>query len=273
MKKLPKAVSVSIVIPVYNEQDYIKQCLDSIKHQTVPPDEVIVVDNNCTDDTINIAKKFPFVSVIKEKKQGIHFGRTAGFNAAISDIILKLDADTRIKPTWVGVLKKEFLDTEISSITSHVYFYDGYLKIFDKSLSKIYRGIGDAVFNFFTFTLNRIIGGGKMLYGANYAVRRSVWAKVSSNVRHDLQVWEDLDTALNIRRNDETIIVLKGRYAGVSSRSGLIPLKEFAWRMQGWFKTYWPFNKFSAIIAVGCGLVATIIITMVMIPIRLNKMH
>ena len=53
-------LTLSIVIPVFNEQRYIKACLDSIAAQTVKPDEVIVVDNNSTDKTVQIAKKYKF---------------------------------------------------------------------------------------------------------------------------------------------------------------------------------------------------------------------
>ena len=51
-----KALTLSIVIPVFNEERYIKACLDSIAAQTVKLDEVIVVDNNSTDKTVLIAK-------------------------------------------------------------------------------------------------------------------------------------------------------------------------------------------------------------------------
>lgn len=49
---------VSLVIPIYNEEKYIKKCLDSVKCQVEKPDEIIVVDNNSTDNTVNIAKKY-----------------------------------------------------------------------------------------------------------------------------------------------------------------------------------------------------------------------
>ena len=51
-------MKVSVVIPVYNEEKYIKNCLESLMKQEEKPDEIIVVDNNCTDETINIVKKY-----------------------------------------------------------------------------------------------------------------------------------------------------------------------------------------------------------------------
>nr|MDQ2973765.1 glycosyltransferase [bacterium] len=63
-------MTLSLVIPVYNEEYNIKRCLTAIAGQTIMPDEVIVVDNNCVDKTIEIAKSFGFVTVVKEPKQG-----------------------------------------------------------------------------------------------------------------------------------------------------------------------------------------------------------
>lgn len=47
---------VSVVIPVYNEEKYIEKCLAALFSQKVKADEIIVVDNNCTDRTIDIVK-------------------------------------------------------------------------------------------------------------------------------------------------------------------------------------------------------------------------
>ena len=59
-----KNFSLSIIIPVYNEESHLRQCLDAIAKQIEKPDEVIVVDNNSTDETVQIAKSFSFVKVL-----------------------------------------------------------------------------------------------------------------------------------------------------------------------------------------------------------------
>ncbi len=94
-------LSLTIVIPVFNEEHHIKACLESIACQTIAPTEVIVVDNNCTDRTIEIAEKFNFVRVVSEKQQGRGYARTTGFNAVKTDIIGRIDADSRLDSTWV----------------------------------------------------------------------------------------------------------------------------------------------------------------------------
>ncbi len=208
MKKLPKAVSVSIVIPVYNEQDYIKQCLDSIKHQTVAPDEVIVVDNNCTDDTINIAKKFPFVSVIKEKRQGIAPARTAGFDQSSSDILCRINAKCILAPEWVEIAVENFTnDNKLSAMTGPAKA-ESIPKIpFFKSTfwSKMY------------FWMIAGYLETPVVWGANMAIKRSIWVKIrKSACLDDKLVHEDQDISLlvaglggKIRQDDRFLVTVE----------------------------------------------------------------
>src|SRR6266404_9608138 len=105
---LSKTLTLTIVIPAYNEQGYIKACLDSIKNQSEAPNEVIVVDNNSTDKTVEIARKYSFVKVIHEKRQHQVFAQAAGFNLAKGDIIGRIDADSVLPADWVRKIKAAF---------------------------------------------------------------------------------------------------------------------------------------------------------------------
>ncbi len=93
-------LSLSLVIPAYNEERHLAACLDAVSRQAVMPSEVIVVDNNSTDRTAEIARSYPFVRVVQEPRQGIVFARNAGFDAARGDIIGRIDADTIIPSDW-----------------------------------------------------------------------------------------------------------------------------------------------------------------------------
>src|SRR4051812_35670716 len=95
-----KPFTISIIIPVYNDADHLRACLETIAAQIVPADEVIVVDNNSTDGSAAVARSFPFVRLIHEKQQGICFARNAGFNASTADIIGRIDADSRLPAHW-----------------------------------------------------------------------------------------------------------------------------------------------------------------------------
>src|SRR3990170_5274074 len=96
---------VSLIIPVYNEEESIVKCLESIVNQEEKPDEIIVVDNNCTDKTAEIAQKFG-ARIVKEKKQGMIYTRNTGFDSAQYEILAKTDADAILPSNWISKIKE-----------------------------------------------------------------------------------------------------------------------------------------------------------------------
>src|SRR5579864_186510 len=119
---LNKTLTLTIVIPAYNEQSYLAACLDSIAEQTVLPHEVFVVDNNSTDGTLKVAKDYSFVKILREPKQGVFFAARRGFNAARSDIIGRIDADTILPPNWVETVQAGLQDNRVAAVTGPVSY-------------------------------------------------------------------------------------------------------------------------------------------------------
>jgi glycosyltransferase involved in cell wall biosynthesis len=192
-----KALTLSIVIPVYNEEHHIDRCLEAISKQTVMPDEVIVVDNNCTDKTIEKALRYPFVRVVKESRQGRGYARNAGFDACKSEIIGRIDADSMIATDWSERVLKNFSDTSVAAVTGlgktnflpFVKFWR--LKI----LSRAYFWAVHAYFRVNT------------MWGANSAIRHSYWELVKDQTcLDDSRVHEDQDLSLLIAGKGGKII-------------------------------------------------------------------
>jgi glycosyltransferase involved in cell wall biosynthesis len=181
-------LKLSLIIPVYNEEHHIKACLDAVAAQTRMPDEVIVVDNNCTDGTVEIARTYPFVRVVKESHQGRGHARSAGFNAAYGDILGRIDADSRIAPNWTERAVTAFSkDPKLDGLTgiASTTILPVYSGIKATLLSRIYFWYVHALFNTVT------------MWGANMAVRRSAWNAVKAKVvLDDRQVHEDIDVSL-----------------------------------------------------------------------------
>ena len=100
-------MKVSVVIPAFNEEKYIGKCLKSVVNQIMPADEIIVVNNNCTDKTEVIAKKFG-ARIVKEKVQGMTPARNRGFNSVKYEIIARTDADTVVPKDWIKIIKNNF---------------------------------------------------------------------------------------------------------------------------------------------------------------------
>jgi glycosyltransferase involved in cell wall biosynthesis len=203
-------MTISIIIPVFNEEAQIEGCLQSIAEQTVLPDEVIVVDNNCTDKTIELASKFPFVKVINEKKQGRAHARNAGFNAAKGVIIGRIDADSRLEKHWVERVKKHFNDNdELVGLTG--LGKTAYLPFVNSLKSTLFC----RSYYWFVHTKFRTI----TMWGANMALRKSAWSTVADKVvNDDLLVHEDQDVSLwiaatggKITQTEDVLIYTNGQ--------------------------------------------------------------
>jgi glycosyltransferase involved in cell wall biosynthesis len=87
-------MSISVVIPAYNRSRYIAETLESVLAQTLPPDEVLVIDDGSTDDTAAIAESFaPRVRVFRRSNQRVAAARNFGVEQATSEWIAFNDAD------------------------------------------------------------------------------------------------------------------------------------------------------------------------------------
>jgi glycosyltransferase involved in cell wall biosynthesis len=83
---------ISIVIPCYNEARYIHRCLSSLIGQTLPPQEIIVVDDGSTDGTVEIVKEFD-VRLLQQNHAGPAAARNLGAGTAAGEILVLVDAD------------------------------------------------------------------------------------------------------------------------------------------------------------------------------------
>ncbi len=97
--------SISIIIPVYNHAKELSLCIASLRAQTLPPREVIVVDDGSTDGSADVAEKEKQYSgpwqrfeVIRESNQGAPTARNRGFAASQGSLVLFSDADIEWKP-------------------------------------------------------------------------------------------------------------------------------------------------------------------------------
>lgn len=97
----------SIVIPARNEEGYLAKTLQSIENQDYDDYEIIVVANGCTDNTAQIAEKYAD-KVISIKESGVSKARNLGAEEAQGEILIFLDADTRLGPGVLKNIKNKF---------------------------------------------------------------------------------------------------------------------------------------------------------------------
>lgn len=196
---MKNSLTLSFIIPVYNEESHLQACLESIASQSVMPDEVIVVDNNSTDNTAKIAKSFPFVTLIHEKEQGLIPARNKGFKAAKSDILARLDADSILNKDWVVTAKKAFEDESIDAITGPALtFIDPHFPNLQSTFwSKVYLWHSKAVFRF------------QILWGPNMALRRTAWLGIEDELcTKDHAVHEDQDISVVLTAHNKKLVLV-----------------------------------------------------------------
>jgi glycosyltransferase involved in cell wall biosynthesis len=102
-------MSVSVLIPTHNAARTIRSAIDSALRQTAPPDEVIVLDDGSTDDTIAVVESYgPRLRLIRQKNQGVAHTRNRLCAEASCDLLAFLDHDDIWHPTYLEVQERQF---------------------------------------------------------------------------------------------------------------------------------------------------------------------
>lgn len=94
-------VNVSVIIPCYNQANFLGEAIESALGQSIKPIEVIVIDDGSTDLTPEVAMRYPSVQYIHQKNSGLALARNAGFFASKSDYLIFLDSDDRLPPNSI----------------------------------------------------------------------------------------------------------------------------------------------------------------------------
>jgi len=120
---------ISVVIPTFNEEENIAQCLVSLRHQTVPRSEyeIIIVDGGSKDRTREIAGKYADKVFIQTSRK-VGGARNDGIMAATGDIVATTDADCIIPPIWIETITKGFDEKNVVLLYGPVYPIEESLK-------------------------------------------------------------------------------------------------------------------------------------------------
>jgi glycosyltransferase involved in cell wall biosynthesis len=159
---------VSVIVCAYNEERYLKTCLHSVMAQSRPPDEVIVVDNGSGDATRAIAESFPDVIVVEEPHRGLVRAREAGWRRSGGDLLVYLDADSRLPFEWLARAERAFVRRpDLVGLSGAFRYYDWeapgrfLLALYDYTVAPATHVL-----------VHDVLGIGAVFYGGGFCVRR-----------------------------------------------------------------------------------------------------
>lgn len=184
---------ISVVIPAYNEEDSLPKTLDSlVRQETRFPYEVIVVDNNSTDNTADVVKSFDtklHIQVIDESQKGRGAARQRGFREAKGDIIASTDADTNVPAHWIESIGLFFeKNTSSVAITALCHYPSRKISV------QLFNGVLYVAFQVF-----RLLFGNYWLSGFSFAIKREAYFEAGEfNSKIDAQ--EDSELSMRVSK-------------------------------------------------------------------------
>ena len=106
---------ISVIVPIYNVENYIEKCILSIINQTYTNLEIILVDDGSTDNSSKIideyAKKDSRIKVIHKKNEGVSIAKNLGMKESTSNFISFIDSDDTVTPDYIEILYNNLINT------------------------------------------------------------------------------------------------------------------------------------------------------------------
>lgn len=178
---------ISVIIPTFNEEENIAQCLVSLTHQTIPRTEyeIIVVDGGSKDATCEIAARYAD-RVFTQTSKKVGGARNDGIISAKGDIVATTDADCILPPAWIATIQEDFQDEHVVQLYGPVYpIEDSISNKFSLLLANTFARIGYYSQTFF-YTL-----------GCNTAFRKDAFMK--AGMYRCIDAGDDLEIALRMK--------------------------------------------------------------------------
>ena len=201
--------TISVVIPSYNDEVFLRNCLAALAAQLRPADEIIVVDNASTDATADVARAGG-ARVVVEPLHGIWPATSAGFDAATGDVIARLDTDSVPPADWLlRIEAKLAASPEVDVVTGPGDFYD---------CGPVTALLGRYVYIGGYFWAIGLWLDHPPIFGSNFAMRRQVWLDTRGVVHRGLgDVHDDLDFSLHLAPS-VTVAYERTLRVGISAR-------------------------------------------------------
>lgn len=210
---------ISVIVPIYRVESYLKECIDSIIHQTYSMLEIILVDDGSDDACPHICddyrKQDSRIQVIHKENGGLSDARNAGLESATGDYICFIDSDDVVHPNFIQTLYENLTSTNSDMAICHyekVYEIPQVMEISSQYAIKIYtqREILDALYG--RDSLSIIVAWNKLY-------RKSIW----DNLRYPKgKIHEDEFVIHHILDKVKQVVINDGAYYYYRQREGSI---------------------------------------------------
>ncbi len=213
-------LTVSVVVPAYNEQELIAKCIGTLLKELSDKDELIIVNNNSTDGTVRIVESYcnkdSRVKLVHEKNQGTMFARKTGFDMSKGELLSTVDADTQVLEGWRQNMVTALADDDVDAVSSYGHLATNHLEKFNSALANI------ILFRI----LPLLLGVPGFLFGSSMMIKRDVWEVIGKEVRLNKYIWDDYEITLLVNKHGKKIKTIKQRLFRFSTRRSLDSPKQ-----------------------------------------------
>lgn len=220
---------VSFYVPCFNGERYIAPTLRAIFCQTIPPKEVIVVDDGSTDKTSVIAVQLGARVIRHEKNKGLAAARNTGIRYSSGELIASIDADVVLRSDWLETLLPLFNDDTVAGAGGRC------IEFFQQAAPDEWRAlhlVQDLGPDDLVITPDVDQG----LSGFAAVFRKSALESVGGYNEAYRTNWEDWDICVRLRRAGNTLIYHTPAIAFHMRQDTAISVVETAWRWVFWIR-------------------------------------
>ena len=202
---------VSVIVPVYNVEQYLSDCLESICRQTLKGIEIIVVNDGSTDNSLSIIKsfqqKYSNIKLINKKNGGLSSARNAGIDMAVGEYLFFVDSDDFIDLDTLEKMYVKAKETHCPLIICGIlqYWSDNKKKLYKKCISDK-ESIYDADL------LYKLQLSGRMgCQCCNKLYKREIWISHSLRFREG-DYYEDIEMAFKVVQAYQQAYIMNSPY-------------------------------------------------------------
>lgn len=212
---------VSVIVPVYNGEKYIRKCIDSILNQTFKNLECIVIDDGSTDKTLKVLKKYsdPRLKVITKVNSGVSSCRNLGIEKAKGKYLDFVDADDWLTPEAIALKYKAMINHNVDLVVSDFY------RVINDRLSSKSQFKKEAVISRKQYALKMSEKPAEFYYGVlwNKLYKKDIIDKYGLRMLEDVDWCEDVIFNMEYIKHAKKIFILKSpTYYYVRTKGSLV---------------------------------------------------